>query len=397
MQTEAGKQRRVAKLPRPAGTNRVEWLARALYHSGGLGILQKLSQAYELRTDSKRALPRWRRVAGPRFVILCYHRVGTGGVPLYSELPPELFEAQIRFLRERYRIVSLDTLCKELQNPKAADQSVAITFDDGYRDLYTAAFPTLQKYGVPATIFVTVGAIETGEVLWYDRVFLALEVAPSTELTLQLDRARRFDLSTAAVRLRSALELVQCLRRLPDARRKECCAELERQIALPQEELIDRMLTWEQIRTMHGAGIAFGSHTLTHPVISQLTPAEMERELRESKQILEEKLDSPVRDFAFPFGQMADCGTAAGAVLAGCGYRSAATTIWGVNVPGANPYQLRRVQIGDEGSLAMFAFRLGQLFLVAAEEEPGTESLAGLRPPEKEVAGAAEKEFARLR
>jgi len=374
VQTEANRQRVVPK--HPQSSRRVKLLARGLYHGGGLRVLQKVSQAYELRTVSKGVLPRWRRVASPKFVILCYHRVGTGGVPLYSSLATTVFEAQMRFLRKRYRIVSLDRLCEELQDPESVEQSVAVTFDDGYRGLYTEAFPILQKYGIPATIFATVSAMETGEVLWYDRIFLALNVAPAGVLTLELDRLRRFNLLSPAARFCSALEIVQCLRQLSDVRRKECCAELEKKIALPQEELADRMLTWEQIRTMHRAGIAFGSHTLTHPVISQLTPTEMERELGESKQILEEKLDSPVCDFAFPFGHPADCGAAAGEVLARCGYRSAATTIWGVNVPGANPYQLRRVQIGEEGSLALFAFRLCQLFLTAAGDEQRKESMA---------------------
>ena len=236
--------------------------------------------------------------------------------------------------------------------------------------------------------------METGEVLWYDRIFLALNVAPAGVLALELDRPRRFDLSSPAARFRSANDLVQRLRRLPDARRKAFCAELEKQILLPKDELADRMLTWEQVRTMHRAGIAFGSHTLTHPVISQLTSTEMERELGESKQILEEKLDSPVCDFAFPFGHPEDCGAAAGEVLARCGYRSAATTIWGVNVPGANPYQLRRVQIGEEGSLALFAFRLCQLFLAAAGDEQRRESMALAASVREESRRRSSEEFA---
>jgi hypothetical protein len=70
-----------------------------------------------------------------------------------------------------------------------------------------------------------------------------------------------------------------------------------------------------------------------------------------------------VKDFAYPFGQPADCGLAAEAILRRCGYRSAATTSWGVNAPGGNLYQLRRVQIGEDRSLAMFAFQLNRIFL----------------------------------
>ncbi len=370
-------------------------LAGGLYHTGVLGMVQSVSRSYELRSDPGRAWPRWRKVSSPKFVILCYHRVGTRGVPLYSSVPPEVFEAQIRFLRRRYRVVSLDTLCAELEDPDGVEQSVAITFDDGYRDIYTEAFPILQNYRVPATIFATVGSIETGQVPWYDRVFLALQVLPAEKLDLELDRPRRFHLSSPAARFRAALDIVACLRNLPDGRRKECCAALDKQTALPQHELADRMLTWEQIQTMHRAGIRFGSHTVTHPVVSRLAPAEMERELVESKQILEEKVSSLVRDFAYPFGQLADCGSAAGELLVRCGYRSAVTTIWGINTPGTNPYALRRVQIGEERSLAMFAFKLNQLFLHCEDDTAGPGSVAS--PAADEAAGREARKFTHRR
>jgi peptidoglycan/xylan/chitin deacetylase (PgdA/CDA1 family) len=138
---------------------------------------------------------------------------------------------------------------------------------------------------------------------------------------------------------------------------------LERKIGLPENALSSRVLTWDQIRTMQRAGIAFGSHTLSHPVVSRLTPAELEQELAESKRLLEEKLGSPVLDFAFPFGKISDCSAAAIQMLSRCGYRSAVTTVPGVNTPQVNPYELRRLQVGGNGSLARFAFDVNQAFL----------------------------------
>ena len=365
--------------PENIGVPQSRWrevLAGGLYHSGVLRVLRSVSRAYELRVDSGRKLPCWRRVSTSKFVILCYHHVGIQGNPLFNGLPPEVFDAQMQFLRRRYRIVSLDELCRELENPTGRQQAVAITFDDGYRDLYKYAFPILRKYQLPATIFLTVGSIETGQVPWYDRVFLALRLFPAGQVELVLDRPRHFSLATQVARRQAAIEIIQCLRRLPDRRRQEGCAELEKQVALPQEELEGRMLSWEQIRTMHRAGISFGSHTMTHPAVSRLAPVEMERELLESRQILEQRLGGPVPDFAFPFGQPADCANVAPALLARCGYRLAATTVWGVNTPGVNPYGLRRVQIGEERNLAMFAFKLSQLFLRAENEDAAPGSLA---------------------
>ena len=356
-------------MPAEATAGAKSWkdgLASALYQTGLLRLVQSVSCRYELKPGYSPVSIRWRKNSSPKFVILTYHRVGSGGVPLYSALEPKTFEDQMHFLRQRYRIVSLDTLTEELSNPGPAEQSVAITFDDGYRDVYAHAFPVLRKYELPATIYLTADAIDSNTVAWYDKVFLALSVAPSNKLDLMLDRPRRFLLPNADARLRAAEEIISYLRTLPNEVRKQFCFELERLVPLPEEGVSNRMLTWEQIHEMQRGGVSFGSHTLTHPAVSRLDPVALQEELRDSKSLLEERLDVPVEDFAYPFGKPADYGRTSG-VLARYGYRTASTTNWGINTPGVNPYELRRVSIGEERQLSVFAMRLAQLFLSPQE------------------------------
>jgi len=364
------------------GPRRFEWregIAQGLYHSGLLRLMQSFSGSFQLQFVQGSSWPRWQRVTTPKYVILCYHRIGTGGVPFYSELPTELFEAQMCYLKKRFRLFSLEEVCRGLQDPASADFGVAVTFDDGYRDTYTNAFPILQRYQIPATVFLTVDSIETGQVAWYDRIFLILQVLSAGTLELELDRPRQFELSSREARIVTALEIVSLLRTLPDRRRRECCTDLEKRVKLPQKELANRMLDWHQVQTMKRAGISFGSHTMTHPVVSRLTPVEMEKELTESKRILETKLDCPVLDFAFPFGKLEECGLEiTSPVMSRCGYRSAATTELGVNTRAMNTFALYRAQIGGERNLAMFAFRLHQLFLFAGSASPPANSKPGI-------------------
>lgn len=352
----------------PDGHPRARWreaVAAGLYHSGGLRVLQALSRRYEFSPGNRGKLQLLRRATLPKFTILCYHRIGAGGIPLFSELPPEVFQAQMRFLRRYYRVVSLDELSEEMEKPTRNGHAVAVTFDDGYRDLYTRALPILKKYQIPATVFLPVVCIETGQVPWYDRIFLTLKVFSDDHLELTLDRPRRFQLFSLQARLQAAAEIIQYLRTLRDLDRKAHCERLEQQVNLPSEELRDRMLTWDQVRAMGKAGITFGSHTMTHPVVSRLTEEQLESELGQSKKLLEQRIAASAPHFAFPFGQLADCGKAALPVLVRCGYRSAATTVEGTNVPGNNLYALRRTQVVDERSVSMFAFKLNQLFFSA--------------------------------
>jgi peptidoglycan/xylan/chitin deacetylase (PgdA/CDA1 family) len=356
-------------------SSRPKWrdaVAAVLLHTGALRILQTLTRRFELEASTRGRGLRSRRSGRPKFLVLCYHRIGTAGIPLFSELPPNVFEAQMRYVRRRYRVLSLDELCEEMEKPSGKGDAVAVTFDDGYRDLYSHALPVLRKYQIPATIFLPVTCIETGQVPWYDRIFLALQVFPKDKFEIDLDCRRSFQLTSFHTRLQAAAEIIQYLRTLPDDRRKEYCAGLEERIILPQDELRDRMLTWEQIRAMGREGINFGSHTMTHPAVSQLTASQLDSELGESKRVLENRIGSPAVHFAYPFGKPADCGTVARPVLLRNGYRSAATTVEGTNEPGDNCFELRRSQIGNERSFPMFAFKLNQMFLSTTAQDSAT-------------------------
>jgi peptidoglycan/xylan/chitin deacetylase (PgdA/CDA1 family) len=354
-----------------------EIIATGLHRTGGLRLLEGVARYYEFRLDKKSRRPRFSRVATGKYVILCYHRIGTGGIPYYSELDAKEFDKQMRFLRARYRILPLEQLLSEMADPSARTQGVALTFDDGYRGLYTEALPILTKHKIPATVFLTAGAIESGDPAWYDKIFLTILVYPKDTLEIHLGAPRRFSLQSGQDRLSAAVEIVSKLRRVPDAERRARCVELEKQVALPADGLTDRMLNWNQIREMQRSGIEFGAHTMTHPAMSRLELPVAERELRESKQLIEERLQTPVRDFAYPFGQPWDCSPEVERLIVRCGFRSAVTTSWGINRTGTNPFALRRPQIGQEGSLSLYAFLMNQLFLLD-DEPPAADSFSHL-------------------
>lgn len=85
--------------------------------------------------------------------ILMYHSIGFNNK--FSTVSPEDFEAQLKFLNEhKYKILTLEEVFNRKETDALPEQSVVITFDDGYRDFYTTAFPLLKKYSVPASLFV---------------------------------------------------------------------------------------------------------------------------------------------------------------------------------------------------------------------------------------------------
>jgi peptidoglycan/xylan/chitin deacetylase (PgdA/CDA1 family) len=343
------------------------FLASGLHYSGLLRMLRPFEANQRLESQPNR-FPRFRPFKGSKFGILCYHRIGTEGVPLYSRLDSRTFEEQMRYIRRRYRIVSLDQLCRELSNHDVVPPTLAVTFDDGYRDLYRYAFPVLQKWQIPATIYLIARCMETGEAPWYDRIFAALQAFPEASLELDLHSPRTFELHSREARLRAALEIISYLRTIPDSQRRNWCARFEARVPTPGAELQERMLNWEQVRAMHRAGVFFGAHTGTHPFVSRLEPELLEDELGRSRQILQHGLQAEVRDFAYPFGKPEDCNLAAEEFLPANGYRSAVTTIERCNTADTNPYRLCRLSVNDESSLAYFAFRVSRMFLDCVPE-----------------------------
>jgi peptidoglycan/xylan/chitin deacetylase (PgdA/CDA1 family) len=365
-----------------------ELAAQTLSWTGGLGVLRHISRRRELDPSSG-ASTIFRPVSQSKYLILCYHRVGTEGIPYYCTLPVPQFEMQMRYLRKHYRVLSMANLAAEIKKPPAKPtQAVAVTFDDGYSDLYRFALPILKKYEIPATIYLITDCIESGHVAWYDRIFLALLVAAGPAVELPLLGGLRFPLGSPEQRIETGATIVSILRNTPVPKRKEVCAALDKQVKLPAEPLAGRMLCWQQILEMRAAGISFGAHTLSHPALGQLPPSEVQRELLESKSILEEKLGEPVLDFAFPFGRPEDCGPFAYEAAARCGYRSAVTTSWGYNTPEANMHALRRVQLGDEQTSASFGLQLCRSFLAASESAPLTAPAAS-RPAGSEATVAS--------
>ena len=90
-----------------------------------------------------------------RGAILMYHSVNESGD--FFSVTPAQFRSQMELLHKRgYEVVSLPEICSRLTARTLSGKEVAITFDDGYRDNYTHAFPILKEFAFPATIFVTI-------------------------------------------------------------------------------------------------------------------------------------------------------------------------------------------------------------------------------------------------
>src|SRR5437870_3058456 len=191
-----------------------------------------------------------------RFQVLAYHKVSPDPHPFFEPDHPKAFEQHMRFLSRCYRVMPLVELVERNRRGDIPHRAVAITFDDGYRDNYEYAFPILKKYGIPATIFVATGSIDTGEPLWHDRIFDAFRFAGVDRASLSHIGLPDVSLETADVRQRSLMIVLNKAKELYGEMRLRFVEQIEKALKPDYPETVNgRMLTWHQIREMHQSGI----------------------------------------------------------------------------------------------------------------------------------------------
>jgi peptidoglycan/xylan/chitin deacetylase (PgdA/CDA1 family) len=274
---------------------------------------------------------------GYRPLVLGYHRLvedfeSASKCEMASMLiSTAMFERHLDFLGRHFKFVSLDEVGEAARNRRPfTEPVVAVTFDDGYEDVYELAIPILKRKGIPAASFIVTDLI--GQRAWqvHDKLYHLVEkgfsVWPNprqqlhgvlTDLGLPASEVFRDRAST-----RTPLGAVSSLLpNLPRESVKRVMAYLEDNVGNGFVNL-PGIMSWDMLRQMQRDGFIVGSHTLSHVSLPQETPAVTQEELSASKRVLEEGLNSPVDHFAYPGGQFTPAVVDA---LAECGYRYAYT------------------------------------------------------------------------
>jgi peptidoglycan/xylan/chitin deacetylase (PgdA/CDA1 family) len=258
------------------------------------------------------------------------------------------FERQLQFISRNCRPVALSRLIGSLLGgPPLPDFSVVVTFDDGYEDNFSTAFPLLKKYGVPATFYLTADFILKREPLWFDRLEAAF--ASSDRKTWQEPFTRQdYALDSAQGRIRAYLRTKSELKRLPPDKHGEALESIIEDLGGLKKELplLFSPMTLDHVRTLAQTGlIEIGSHACRHLPLTTLSHGEALIELVESKTRIEDITGSAVDAFSYPNGA---CSAAIKESAKKAGYTSAVTTALRLNRPGElDAFSLSRVAIAE--------------------------------------------------
>ncbi|GMV73349.1 MAG: hypothetical protein AMXMBFR78_03000 [Rubrivivax sp.] len=285
--------------------------------------------------------------------ILILHRVHAEADPLFpGEATGPVFERTCRWLRDWMNVLPLDEAVTRLREQRLPARACAITFDDGYRDNHAVALPILKRLGLPATFFVATG-FSDGQCMWNDQIIEAVRGTRAEGIDLPElagSLPRRMRLTTWNERRQAIDALLAHAKYLPPGDRAHfaaaCAARLG--VSLPR----GLMMTRDEIRDMHIAGMQVGAHTVTHPILLGLPEAQARDELSRSKSELEGAIDAPVTLFAYPNGKLGvDFDATVARWVAQAGFACAVTTEPGASRATTDPYQLPRYTPWARGRL----------------------------------------------
>jgi peptidoglycan/xylan/chitin deacetylase (PgdA/CDA1 family) len=273
---------------------------------------------------------------GPRRVALNYHNVR-----------PETFARHAEWLAAHADVLPIDAFLDARDAPPTR-LTVTLTFDDGYASFASRIVPILAERRMPATWFVASAFVGETEPFWFDRVQAAVVASPHDRIEFQ---GRAWSLA-AWNRAYVAIDVKRTIKRAAPDRRDELVGELIRATGEPPPAMLDayRIVTRDALRALDPRLVEIGSHSRTHPQLSQCDDAGLDAELRGSKDDLESWLGRAVRHFAYPSG---DHDTRVVAAVKRAGYASAWTTQPRAVVAGDDALSVPRVAIDDAASVAV--------------------------------------------
>ncbi len=257
----------------------------------------------------RHAARRFRSMAPPCGVILAYHSIADRGADPHSLcVSAAHFQQHLEALAtDKISVLPLDVFVERLRARKRLRNAVVITFDDGYADNLHQAQPSLQRHGMPATLFVVTGYLGQSE-LWWDELERIVFCCPEPPATLSIEIGGKEihwqaagDADRARYRLHQALYAP--LRSLAEGARRSCLDQLQRWSGAPPRPAGTRtVMNADDLRLWAGAGLDVGAHSVSHPVMAQLPPEDQLQELQGSKTVVGDLLGRPVTSFAYPYG-----------------------------------------------------------------------------------------------
>ncbi len=241
-------------------------------------------------------------------LILCFHGVSNFKSDINKRhMSVNQFESLVIYLKNNFEIVSVREI---FLNKKSNKKRIAITFDDGYLNNYTVAWPILKKHNIPATLYITTESFEINDYCLWPEIFDALKIKTPTEKIIFNDEEFKLANNTL-INIKTNITIYDYVKAM-GPERQDAFDEFIAKYNIKQilKTLNPELVTFcnrEQIKELSNSPlIEIGSHTHRHYNLSNINTELVREELKQSKKILEDITEKTVLSIGYPDGDYSD-------------------------------------------------------------------------------------------
>lgn len=306
-----------------------------------------------------------RRFNKNSLTVLNYHRIDDPDRADFDSFKPNVsarpedFDSQMYYVARWFNVISTRQLVDWLHGGKPLPPYAAlITFDDGYLDNFTNAYPILRKYNFPAIIFLTSNHIESDLPFYWDLVAYCFHHTKRN--SIQFPDGTIVEWNGRSEAEQTSGNLISNLKSLNEDEKRAWVTHLPDmlEVKIPEGFFRSLMMSWNQVREMHQNGIEFGGHTMNHPILTRVPLERAQDEISGSKARVEKELGKETLGFAYPNGLENDYNTDIQRVTKNAGICAAFTLLNGpssLSEIQREPLAIRRIFISHKHTLPQFA------------------------------------------
>lgn len=282
---------------------------------------------------------------GNNVTVFIYHRVAD--IPLDTWklcVKPQLFEKQIRYIKENYFLLRSE----EDWNAADGKRAAVITFDDGYEDIYTNALPILEKHNVPATVFVATCNLDTDEEFWWDELERIVFGSKEGVSGLYFN-GEEISLDTSTDKVDACYRLHPYFKRMDYSKRNQELKCLASMLESNLDRSYCRSMSSNQLLNLSKSPLmTIGGHTVTHSCLANESTDTQDWEITQSKEKIENIIGRRIEVFSYPFGQVGDFSEETIHIAKKCGYKKVFAAFLGIASDNTNYGYMPRINIGQE-------------------------------------------------
>lgn len=292
--------------------------------------------------------------------ILLYHGVTSAesvGIENYSKkhIDKDSFVSQMKFIKKKCNVVSMDEIIEIFENNKEiSPNTVAVTFDDGFKNNYTDAAPVLEEFNIPSTFYITSGIINTDIMFWVDKLEDCINLCKKDKISIHLDEKREFYLRNKEDKINALNEIKTfCKKNNKTVKNIVIQDVIESTEVKPNVNHSEnyKKLDWNELNLMNNNDLfTIGGHSLYHDILSQIkNTSKLELDIELSLNLLKYHLDTEIIHYSYPEGQSNHYNEEVIRILKQNGVICCPSAIDGVNSLKDDLFNLKRIMVGFMG------------------------------------------------